>query len=87
MNYAVDANWKLAGRVEYESESNGLDLFGFGSGSNAWSLTITPTYQYKVFFARVDGSYVGLGSNSAGFGSSGPSSSQFRGMVEIGVLF
>jgi len=86
-NYAIDENWKLAGRVEYESESHGLDLFGFGSGSNAWSVTITPTYQYKIFFARVDGSYVGLGSNSAGFGSSGTASSQFRGMIEAGVLF
>jgi len=87
VNYAVNDNWKLAARGEYESESHGLDLFGYGSGSNAWSITVTPTYQYKIFFARVEGSYVGLGSASSGFGSSGTSSSQFRGLIEAGVLF
>lgn len=89
VNYALDDHWKLGARGEYESESHGLDLFGYGSGSNAWSLTITPTYQYKIFYARVEGSYVGLGSQTAGlgFGSAGTSSSQFRGMIEAGVLF
>src|SRR2546425_7547268 len=24
----------------------------YGQGSNAWSITVTPTYQYKVLFGR-----------------------------------
>jgi hypothetical protein len=88
-NYAFTDNWKLAGRVEYETESSGVDLFGYGSGSDAWSITVTPTYQWKVFFARADLSYVGIGGNApgAGFGSTGNSSSQFRGLIEAGVVF
>jgi hypothetical protein len=87
-SYALDDNWKLAGRAEYESESAGTDLFGYGSGSKAWSLTLTPTYQWKVFFGRVDISYVGLGSATSGFGfgTSGTSTSQVRGMIEVGIL-
>jgi hypothetical protein len=93
--YSFDDNWKLSGRVEYESESGtpGLfttpDIIGYGPGSNALSLTITPTYQWKQFFARVDASYVTLGSASAGlgFGPVGVNKDQFRGVIEAGVLF
>ena len=91
-SYAFNDNWKLAGRVEYESESGtpGVfttpDILGYGPGSNAFSVTLTPTYQWKQLFARVDASYVTVG-NGAGFGPLGTQSDQFRGVLELGVLF
>jgi hypothetical protein len=90
-SYSFDDHWKLAARGEYESATShglfGTNVIGYGPNSNAWSITITPTYQYKIFYARVDGSYVGVSNNTIGFGSSGTSHSQFRGMIEAGVLF
>jgi hypothetical protein len=90
-SYSFDDNWKLAGRVEYESETGtpGLapDILGYGAGSNAVSATLTPTYQWKQLFARLDVSYVSLGSATVGFGALGTKSDQFRGVFETGVLF
>jgi len=84
---SLDDNWKLAGRFEYETSSNGVNFLGCGAGCSAYSLTITPSYQWKVFFARLDVSYVGLSSNTIGFGTSFKSSDQVRGMFETGILF
>jgi hypothetical protein len=93
-SYSFNDNWKLAGRIEYESETGtkGVfttpDILGYGPGSNAVSVTLTPTYQWKQLFARVDASYVSVGNLSgAGFGTTGTQSDQFRGMLELGVLF
>jgi hypothetical protein len=61
----------------------------YGPGSNAWSVTLTPTYQYKIFFVRGDLSYVGAGHTIAGF-ALGPhftNTQQTRAMLETGVLF
>ena len=81
-------------RGEYESESGSpaggqFDVLGFGRGSSAYSLTLTPTYQWKAFFGRLDLSYVGLSGQTAGsgFGSTGKGSDQFRVMFETGVVF
>jgi putative OmpL-like beta-barrel porin-2 len=90
-SYSFDDNWKLAGRVEYVSESGtpgtSPDILGYGAGSNAWTVTVTPTFQWKQLFARVDLSYVGLGSATTGFGSAFNKSDQFRGVFETGVIF
>jgi len=101
-SYAFNDNWKLAARGEYESESgtrgvfNSPDLLGYGPGSSAWSITVTPTYQWKWFYARADVSYVGISNFTPdlGFGKAAPfdgptgdASSQVRGMFEIGALF
>jgi len=61
----------------------------YGPGSTAWSLTATPTYQYKKFFTRTDISYVSASSITPGsaFGSYGLKPSQTRGVVELGFLF
>ena len=61
----------------------------YGPGSNAWSFTITPTYQKGIFFARVEGSYAGIGSGTFGdeLGSAFNKTEQFRGMLEGGVIF
>jgi hypothetical protein len=93
-SYSFDDHWKLAGRVEYETQSGHQnnfstpDLLGYGPGSNAWSITLTPTYQWKQFFGRADVSYVTLGSmgEDSGFGASLNNTDQVRVMFEAGVL-
>ncbi|HVZ27037.1 MAG TPA: outer membrane beta-barrel protein, partial [Rhizomicrobium sp.] len=91
-SYSFDDNWKIGLRGEYEDESGSVaggqfDVLGFGAGSSAWSVTVTPTYQWKAFFGRLDLSYVGLSDQSFGFSNSGTSSDQFRLMFETGVVF
>jgi hypothetical protein len=91
-SYSFDDNWKIGLRGEYESESGSAaggnyDVIGFGPGSSAWSLTATPTYQWKAFFGRLDLSYVGLTDQAVGFGTTGNGSDQFRAMFETGVVF
>ncbi len=92
-SYSFNDNWKLAGRVEYLSESGHAgvftpDILGYGPGSNAVTVTITPSYQWKQLYARVDASYVSVGSGSGFmFGSAGTASDQFRGVLEAGILF
>ena len=92
---SLDDNWKLAGRFEYETAGSGStaaltpNVLGFGPGSNAWSLTLTPSYQWKLYFARMDVSYTTLTSATPGFefGSKLNSTNQIRLMFETGVLF
>ena len=95
-NYAFDTNWSLGGRVEYLKQSSGYDPALYGHGSSAWSFTVTPTYQYKLLFARADLSYVTtnhlsfFSSQAApgpGFGTSGTETGQFRALMEMGILF
>ena len=91
-SYAFDDNWKLAGRVEYISDSGkgaGAANLLYGKGSDAWSFTLTPTYQWKTLFARAEVSYVSAGSTTPGLalGPLGVSTTQTRFMFETGVLF
>jgi Putative beta-barrel porin-2, OmpL-like. bbp2 len=96
-NYSFDPHWNLSGRVEYVDQSEGYDPLLYGHKSSAWSFTVTPTYQYKIWFARAEASYVtasdiypffsSLGSPGPGFGTSGTKSDQFRVLFETGVLF
>ncbi len=91
--YSFNDNWKLGARAEYISSSGsltgGAPNLLYGPGSNAWSLTLTPTYQYKLFFARAEFSYVGAGHTTPGFafGSSGNDTSQVRVLFETGIIF
>lgn len=98
LNYAVPTKakfgtWNLPFRVEYISSTGtaaeGAPDLLYGPGSNAWSFTITPTYQYKLFFARIEASYVSLSSTTSGeaLGPSGEDKSQSRALLETGVLF
>ena len=61
----------------------------YGPGSKAWSVTVTPTYQFKIYFIRAEFSYVSASGVTPGFafGPSGVATSQTRGLVETGVLF
>ena len=87
------AGVSLPFRVEYigstgSATDNSPNLL-YGPGSNAWSLTVTPTYQYERFFARAEFSFVGAGHTAAGsaFGASGTSKTQARLLAETGFLF
>jgi hypothetical protein len=83
---------KLPVRLEYIASSgtaaHGAPNLLYGPGSAAWSLTITPTYQYKKFFARAEISYVGTRKTTPGlaFGGDGNNRTQVRGLLEAGFL-
>lgn len=88
------AGFSLPVRVEYLASSSGNIADGapnllYGPGSSAWSVTVTPTYQYKAFFARAEFSYVGTLHTTVGtaFGSDGSKTTQARGLLEAGFLF
>jgi hypothetical protein len=93
VSYALNDDWKIAGRAEYISSSGtptvGTPNLLYGPGSDAWSLTITPTYQRGIYFARAEASYVGVGSATVGdaFGPNLDNTSQTRLLIEAGVLF
>jgi hypothetical protein len=89
-SYKVNDNFSLPVRAEYiRSSGNATDgsanLLGFGAGSKAWSLTVTPTYQYKIFFARAELSYVGI--DTAAFGKNADKKNQVTGLLETGIMF
>jgi hypothetical protein len=92
-SYAVDSNFSLAGRIEYiGSSGNVADVTPsliYGPGSKAWSLTLTPTYQYKLLFVRGDLSYVKATNTTPGYalGPDFSKTSQSRVMLEAGILF
>lgn len=97
-SYAFDAKSSLAGvslpfRVEYivstGGASKGAPNLLYGPGSNAWSLTVTPTYQYKIFFVRGELSCVKAGHTAPGaaFGPLGNDTAETRALIETGVLF
>jgi hypothetical protein len=97
-NYSFGDDSPLPGvsfpfRFEYIGSTgnlaNGAPNLLYGPGSNAWSITFTPTYQYKIFFARAEISHVGTSSTTPGlvFGPSGTNATQTRGLLEVGVLF
>jgi hypothetical protein len=92
-NYAFSSNFSLASRAEYIS-SNGNAASGspsllYGPGSNAWSLTLTPTYQNKLLFVRAEVSYVKASSVTPGFafGRNLENTAQSRVLLETGLLF
>ncbi len=91
--YQITPEFSLPVRAEYLSTTgkpNGTGAnFLFGTGSEAFSLTVTPTYQYKIFFARAELSYVKASNTTPGaaFGRFGNDRSQTRGLLEAGVLF
>jgi len=90
----ADTPFSLPGRAEYQSSSGSLlsgnaNVLGYGPGSSAWSFTLTPTFQQGIFFARLEGSVVGLSHITApgGFDKSGAGTTQGRVLLETGILF
>ena len=95
VTYAFPSASPLSGvslpvRLEYETSKGSTDnLVGYGPSSKAYSVTFTPTYQYKIYFVRAELSYTGVTSLTSGdgFGTSGTAKSQTRALLETGVLF
>lgn len=91
--YSLNDKWSLAARTEYidssGSFSNGAPSLIYGPGSGAWSLTLTPTWQKGIWFARAEGSYIHAHGVTDGFGlgENFDKHSQVRGLIEAGVIF
>jgi Putative beta-barrel porin-2, OmpL-like. bbp2 len=95
-SYAITDKISVAGRAEYlgttgneNSPKGSAANLLYGVGSDAWSLTLTPTFQWKQFFFRGEVSYVQANSYTPGdvFGQQGKNNSQVRGLIETGVIF
>ena len=86
-SYQFNPDWSLNLRGEYEDSSNSSFLFIYGPGSSAWSITVTPTWQKGIFFARGELSYAGLSDNLFGYGTSFNKDNQFRALFETGIVF
>ncbi|MDG2522206.1 outer membrane beta-barrel protein [Caulobacter segnis] len=89
--YGFTENFSLAGRAEYIDSTGDADAANlvYGPGSNAWSLTLTPTFQFGRAFVRGELSYVKVDKTGPGFafGSNGDERSQTRALIETGILF
>lgn len=95
--FLVTRNFKhgfsLAPRVEYIKSSgsvaSGSTNLLYGPGSGAFSFTVTPTYKKDAFFLRGDLAIVHATSVTPGFGfgTTGLSANQPRGVVEAGFMF
>lgn len=92
-NYTITPHVSLTGRAEYLGSSgnatNGAVNLLYGPGSDAWSITATPTYQDKAFFARGEFSFIQAGNTVPGdaLGTLGRNSTQARGLIETGFMF
>jgi hypothetical protein len=92
-NYTFTSHVSVAGRAEYIGSSgnthDGAINLLYGPGSNAGSVTLTPTYQNNAFFARGEFSFVQATHATLGeaFGAGGRSSTQTRGLMEVGFMF
>jgi Putative beta-barrel porin-2, OmpL-like. bbp2 len=91
--YTVSPNFSVPVRFEYISTTgtaarNSPSLI-YGTGSKAFTFTITPTYTFDRFFIRPEFSIVSASSITPGFGfgRDGLARSQARGRLEFGVLF
>jgi hypothetical protein len=94
-NYNFKHGVSLAGRAEYiksaggsASDINSINLL-YGPGSGAFSFTATPAYTKDGFFVRGDLSVVDLTSSTPGFqfGTTATKTTQFRGVIEAGIMF
>ena len=93
VTYNFKHGFSLAPRVEYikstGSVSNGAVNLLYGPGSGAFALTVTPTYRKDAFFLRGDLAVVHATSMTpgSGFGTTGQSANQPRGVIEAGFMF
>lgn len=92
-SYSIAHHLTMTGRVEYISSTGSasdraVNLL-YGPGSQAWSLTLTPTYQKKAFVMRGEFSFTQAVNYTPGqgFGPNKANSSQARGLVETGFMF
>ena len=91
-SYQLSEHFSLAARGEAigttGNSTDGSANLLYGPGSEAFSLTLTPTYQYKQFFVRPEISYVQAVHYTSGnvFGNEGQNPAQVRGLLEFGLL-
>ena len=92
-DYYLTKTWSIATGVDYEhANSTGEGTaatggyFGYGAGSSAIGVIITPTYVDNGYFIRDELSYVHLTNYSSGFGV-GNRPDQFRDILETGFWF
>lgn len=91
--YSFNGQWSLAARAEVIKStgtvSDGAPNLLYGQGSGAWSLTLTPTWQKGILFARPEASYVHAWRvvPGSGLGPSFNDKSQVRGLIEAGIIF
>lgn len=87
------AGFSVPVRLEYIASTGSTQVDApnllYGPRSAAWSVTVTPTYQYDRFFARAEFSYVGTRHTTPGsaFGPDGLNTTQARFVIESGFLF
>jgi len=90
VNRTFRHGFSLPVRWEYIVSTGGADAVNlmYGPGSNATSITVTPTFQYGRFFLRGDVSYVHVSEVMPGlaFGQGGNLKSQPRAVAEFGFL-
>ncbi|MDE3059758.1 MAG: outer membrane beta-barrel protein [Pseudomonadota bacterium] len=86
--YAINATWNIAARAEYIASTGGTNVM-YGPGSNGWAVTLTPTWQKGMFFARPEASFVKALATAPGaaFGRNGNETTQARLLFETGVIF
>ena len=89
--YDITNNWSIAAGVDYEHSSESRTpgdsyYFGYGPGSSALGIMITPTYTDGDFFARDELSYVRLTNYTTGFGADNRPD-QIRDILETGFWF
>ena len=93
MTYNFKKGFSMAGRTEYIKTSGSLASGSanllYGPGSGAFSFTLTPTYRKDPFFIRGDLAVVHATDMvpGFGFGTSGLSANQPRGVLEAGFMF
>lgn len=93
LTYNATRTFSLGVRPEYikssGSPAKGSANLLYGSGSGAFGFTVTPTYHKDAFFLRADVAVVHATDMMAGsgFGTSGVSANQPRGVLEAGFMF
>ncbi len=83
--------YSIGAWAEYEN-SNGPDDWFIGPRSQAMGISVSPTWQYKDLFARVDAGALYLLHNKSdgvtyGYGGHGEDKAMFTGTLEAGLLF
>jgi Putative beta-barrel porin-2, OmpL-like. bbp2 len=91
-NYDIGQGFNLGGRLEYIATTGNTATAPnllYGPGSGAFSLTVTPAYQWKNYFARAEFSWVKANSvvQGLGLGPNADGNSQTRVLLETGILF
>ncbi len=92
-DYQFNDKVSLGMRVERVIQENDVDVYGIGNGNDAWTITLTPKYQFnKYFYIRAEASYVSL--DDATFlrkvksdGTNSFTSTELRAGAEIGFVF